>query len=215
MSQKTQVHNLIILDESGSMNSIREEVIHVFNALLDNIRDVEKQFPEQEHLVSFYTFNGSGIKKLHYMSPVANMEPIDQSKYQPNNNTPLYDAIGEGVVSLRKSVEGREDCHVRVNIMTDGYENVSVEYTQKQIKDLIEEMKKQGWTFTYSGADHDVEKVAMELSIETKIIFDKSRRGMQNWMAKESASMMSYSLNISDKKKRMAKEDKFGLDTDK
>jgi len=215
MSQKTQVHNLIILDESGSMNSIREEVIYAFNALLDNIRDLEKEFPDQEHLVSFYIFNSSRIKKLHFMDPVAMVEPISHQKYQPNNCTPLYDAIGQGVVSLREAVEGREDCHVRVNIMTDGYENASKEYDNSQIKALIEDMKKQGWTFIYSGADHDVEKVAMELSIETKIIFDKSRRGMQNWMANESASMRCYSMDISDRKKRMTKEINFNPDPGK
>jgi len=196
MSQKTQVHNLIILDESGSMNSIRDEVIHAFNALLNNIRDIEKQFPEQEHLVSFYTFNGSGIKKHHIMEPVEQIEQIDHQKYQPNNDTPLYDAIGQGYVDLRASVEGRKDCHVRVNIMTDGYENASKEYSMKKIKDLIEEMKKQGWTFIYSGADHDVEKVAMEIAIERKIVFKKSRKGMADWMANERNLMMSYSFDI-------------------
>jgi len=201
MSQKTQVHNLIILDESGSMNSIREEIIHAFNALLNNIRDVEKQFPEQEHLVSFYTFNGSGIKKLHFMSPVDKMEPLDQQKYQPNNATPLYDAIGHGVVSLRESVEGRNDCHVRVNIMTDGYENASKEYKMSQIKALIEDLKKQGWTFIYSGADHDVEKVALELSIERRIVFKKSERGMSDWTMNESTAYRSYSLDIRNRKK--------------
>ncbi len=207
MSQKTQVHNLIILDESGSMNSIRDEIILAFNALLNNIRDVEKQFPEQEHLVSFYTFNGSGIRQLHFIAPVEQMEHIDRSKYQPNNCTPLYDAIGKGVGDLRKSVEGREECHVRVNIMTDGYENASKEYSMDQIKDLIEEMKKQGWTFIYSGADHDVEKVAMELAIENRIVFKKSKAGMENWALNESSAMMCYSMDIRDRKKSKKKED--------
>lgn len=215
MSQKTQVHNLIILDESGSMNSIREEVIHAFNALLDNIRDLEKEFPDQEHLVSFYIFNSSRIKKLHFMDPVAKVEPISHQKYQPNNCTPLYDAIGQGVVSLRAAVEGREDCHVRVNIMTDGYENASVEYNQRQIKDLINEMKKLGWTFIYSGADHDVEQVAFELSIENKVVFHKSKIGMHDWMANENATMRCYSLDLSDRKKRSEKAGRFERQTDK
>jgi hypothetical protein len=37
---------------------------------------------------------------------------------------------------------------------------------------LIGEMKKQGWTFTYIGANHDVEQVAFSLPINNILKFE-------------------------------------------
>ena len=85
-----------------------------------------------------------------------------------------------------------------VTIITDGYENSSNEYSGKQIKALIEELKKQQWTFAYVGADHDVEQVAFDLSISGKIVFNKSKIGIDNWMRCEQEARMVYSKNIRD-----------------
>ena len=60
MKAKHQVHNLIILDESGSMESIKPTIINGFNELVQSIKGIQKQFPEQEHFISIITFNGFG-----------------------------------------------------------------------------------------------------------------------------------------------------------
>ena len=57
-----KVYNLIILDESGSMESIKTEIISAFNEIVQNIKGLEEKFPGQEHFVSFVTFNSLGIK---------------------------------------------------------------------------------------------------------------------------------------------------------
>ena len=64
MDKKHQVHNLIILDESGSMSVIKSTIIQGFNELVQTIHGIEKQFPEQEHFVSFLTFNSLGKRLL-------------------------------------------------------------------------------------------------------------------------------------------------------
>ena len=51
MEQKHQVHNLIILDESGSMESIKSTIISGFNELVQSIKGIQEQFPEQEQLL--------------------------------------------------------------------------------------------------------------------------------------------------------------------
>jgi hypothetical protein len=60
--QNRTVNNLIILDESGSMEAIKRATIIGFNEVVQTIKGVEKRFPEQEHFVSLVTFNGLGIK---------------------------------------------------------------------------------------------------------------------------------------------------------
>ena len=56
MKPKHQVHNLIILDESGSMQSIKSLIINGFNELVQSVKGIEEQFPEQEHLIPPFLF---------------------------------------------------------------------------------------------------------------------------------------------------------------
>ena len=50
MQKKHEVHNLIILDESGSMDSIKKNIIQGFNEIVQTVKGIEKEFSEQEHL---------------------------------------------------------------------------------------------------------------------------------------------------------------------
>ena len=66
METKHQVHNLIILDESGSMGSIKKTIIQGFNEIVQTVKGVELNFPEQEHFISqcigHYLFLGKNKK---------------------------------------------------------------------------------------------------------------------------------------------------------
>ena len=83
METKHQVHNLIILDESGSMESIKNTIIEGFNEIVQTVKGIEKEFPEQEHFISLVTFNGLGQKLLHFIDPVSRLEQIDEKRYRP------------------------------------------------------------------------------------------------------------------------------------
>jgi len=200
METKHQVHNLIILDESGSMESIKKTVIEGFNEIVQTVKGIEKDFPEQEHFISLVTFNGRGQKLLHFIDPVSRLEQIDEKRYQPEASTPLYDAMGFSFVKLRQVVENLTDYNVLVTILTDGEENASQEYTGIAIKKLIDELKLNRWTFTYIGADHDVEGFAATISITNTMVFDKNEADMKRMFMKEKSSRYNYSQNIREKK---------------
>lgn len=200
METKHQVHNLIILDESGSMESIKEIIIQGFNEIVQTVKGVEKDFPEQEHFISFVTFNGLGQKLLHFIDPVSKLEQIDDKRYQPDASTPLYDAMGFSITKLRQVLEGKTDYDVLVTILTDGEENASKEYSGRSIKKLINELKLNRWTFTYIGTDHDVEKFAASISISNTIYFSKTSLGVKKMIAQESKARTKYSQNIREKK---------------
>jgi len=200
MEKKHQVHNLIILDESGSMQSIREMIISGFNELVQTIKGIEKEYPEQEHFISLVTFNGLGRKVIHFTEPAAMLESIDSSKYQPNYSTPLYDAMGDSITSLKQALGKQKDYNVLVTILTDGEENASKEYNGTAIKKLVEEMKQSGWTFTYIGTDHDVEKFATNISITNVMFYKKDTGGVNELFRKERDARAAYSQKIRDKK---------------
>lgn len=200
MSEKHEVHNLIILDESGSMDSIKPQIISGFNELVQTAKGIEKEFPEQEHYISLVTFNGLGRKLLHFIDPVSKLSTIDDSLYQPNANTPLFDAMGDAFARLRKALEGKKDFNVLVTILTDGEENASQEYNMQTIKSMIEELKGKNWTFTYIGTEHDVEKFAVSVSITNTMSFQKNNASMKSMFMKEQSARHRYSAKIREKK---------------
>jgi hypothetical protein len=197
MQEIHKVFNLIILDESGSMSSIKSATIQGFNEVVQTIKGVQEQFPKQEHTITFVTFNGLGVKTHLFNQAVSKLDELNEDSFRPNASTPLYDAIGDGVNRLRPEVDKETKKNVLVTILTDGYENASKEYTGKAIKALIEEMKQHNWTFTYMGADHDVEAVATSISITNTIKFKKSSKGMKDLFTKERSARMKYSGKLS------------------
>ncbi|MBK6611112.1 MAG: VWA domain-containing protein [Sphingobacteriales bacterium] len=196
MEKKHQVHNLIILDESGSMESIKTAIIQGFNELVQTIQGIEKQFPEQEHFISFVSFNGLGQKLLHFIDPASKLKQIDDKTYKPNASTPLFDAMGFSINKLKQSLQGQTDFNVLVTILTDGEENASKEFSGNDIKKLVEELKQNRWTFTYIGTDHDVEKIAISLSINNTMLFEKNEAGIRKMFMKEQNSRANYSRKI-------------------
>ena len=200
METKHQVHNLIILDESGSMESIKKSIIEGFNEIVQTVKGIEKEFPEQEHFISLVTFNGLGKKLLHFIDPVSRLEQIDDKRYRPDASTPLYDAMGFGIAKLRQVVDNLTNYNVLVTILTDGEENASFEYSGRDIRKLIDMLKLNRWTFTYIGADHDVEQFAASISITNTMVFNKNEAGMKAMFLKEKSSRQNYSQNIREQK---------------
>jgi hypothetical protein len=195
-----KVYNLIILDESGSMGAIKNATISGFNEVVQTIKGIEQKFPEQQHFISLVSFNGLGIKTLLDKTPVASLKQIDPNTYHPDSVTPLYDAIALSVIKLRLDIAGIENVNVLVTILTDGEENASKEFNHAQVNSIINEQKNHGWTFTYIGANHDVERVAHSISIMNSMTFEADEVLMKHAFAKESKARELYSKNIREKK---------------
>ncbi len=193
---KHLVHNLIILDESGSMESIKRPTIQSFNEIIQTAKAMEAQFPEQEHRISFLTFNGAG-RSLHlWNQPVAKAAPVDAEKYSPNASTPLYDAMGFAISRLHAELSAVAACNVLVTIFTDGEENASVEWKGSDIKKLVEKLQKNHWTFTYIGTDHDVSTAADRIAISNVLAFAKSEEGLMDMLEQERTARTNYNRKI-------------------
>lgn len=75
--QKTQVFNVIILDRSGSMESLRQAVVDGFNETLAGIRKAQESYADtQEHYVSLVTFCGCGVRNVYDKVPVTEANPL-------------------------------------------------------------------------------------------------------------------------------------------
>jgi Mg-chelatase subunit ChlD len=199
MENRHKVFNLIILDESGSMQSIKRATIQGFNEVVQTIRGVEQQFPEQEHFISLVTFNGLGIKTRLALQPVASLEEIDGTKFRPDASTPLFDALGYCLTSLRNATGHLDNYNVLVTILTDGEENASAEYSGAAIKGMIDELSLKNWTFTYIGANHDVAGFALKISVTNTMTFQSNEEDMKRMFEREKNARMNYSRKIRDK----------------
>ena len=173
---KTRIFNLIIIDESGSMQSIKKEAIDSVNETIQTIRSAQKKHEEQEHYVSLVTFNDD-VKTIHDCVPVSDVTELTSETYQPACCTALYDAMGLSANVLRKKVADMDK--VLVTVVTDGCENASREYSGKAIKALVDELKDKGWVFAYIGANQDVEAVAATISITNAMNFETTPEGTQ------------------------------------
>ena len=198
---KTQVFNVIILDKSGSMESIRAAAIDGLNETLAGIKKAQERHADtQEHFVSLLTFCDCEKKYVFDKIPATEARALTREDYQPCCCTPLYDAMGFTLTSMRNHVATIEDSVVVVTIITDGLENSSKEYTGAAVKQLVEELNKEGWTFTYMGANQNSVEVAFNISIRNSRSFIAVPQGITSAMSKDSKSRMSFFDRLADYK---------------
>lgn len=190
---KTQVYNLVILDKSGSMESIRTEAINGYNETLGSIKATQLKFLDtQEHFVSLAAFCDCGIDMIYDMTPIKDADKLTKEKYDPCCCTPLFDAIGKTVKTLKKKIADVEDAAVLVTIITDGYENSSKEWDGKAVSKLIEECKEEGWMFSFIGAGEDVVKVATTISITNTMVWENTSEGTKKMFEDENNARVRF-----------------------
>jgi uncharacterized protein YegL len=191
-----KVFNLIILDESGSMESIKQATINGFNELIQSIKHSLKDFSAIEQYVNFFSFNGQGIKEHLPLCRAEHLNFLSAEKYVPDHMTPLYDAIGFTVNQLKKAIENETQYSVLVTILTDGEENNSKEYRFEDIAALIGNMRSKGWVFTYIGANHNVEQTAVSLNINNHLQFEATEEDTEQMFEKNNNSRKKYMNKI-------------------
>lgn len=176
---ETRIYNLIILDESGSMGSIREQALSGANETIQTIKAAQQENPDDNQMLTFVTFDSGNrrpdVRTIIDCEKIESVQVITPDQYQPWGSTPLYDAMGLSFNALREVV--REGDHVLVTVITDGYENSSHFFTAEKIKALVDELTSLGWVFTYIGANQDSEKTACGLGIKSTMDFQATVRG--------------------------------------
>ena len=192
MSKKNKAYNLIILDESGSMESIKDATISGFNELIQSIQLEADKDPEMKQFIQFFSFNSDAIRELVPLQQVKSLPLLNPQTYVPAAMTPLFDAIGHATNKLRYALEQEKDYVVLVTILTDGAENASKEYTRQTISNIIKQLEEQNWVFTYMGTNQDVLAESMKISVSNYMSFNYNPAGMKAAMNKEQSSRSRF-----------------------
>lgn len=144
---------VVILDESGSMDSVREDIIKSLNKFIAEQQQVADK-PDSTALFTLIKFNAMPTT-VRLNVPFATVAPLSVADYHPNGGTALYDAIG----ATLEAYKGEKN--VLVVIVTDGEENQSKAHKQSDVAAEIERLKGDtaaAWSFVYIGCDSITEK---------------------------------------------------------
>ena len=180
IARKTHIY--ILLDRSGSMSSIANDVIGGFNQM---IKDQKANGPDaQVTLVQFDSQDPQAV--IVAGAPIAEITDLTGETFIPRGGTPLLDATGLLIGRVRVEAAAREATGLpKQDILfvsiTDGEENESSEYSLPQIKKLFKECEKAGWTFVFVSAALDAYGDAERIGVKHGNIqaFDKSAHGTQ------------------------------------
>jgi hypothetical protein len=194
--KKAQIHNLIIVDESGSMSGLEKVTVGGITETIATIKKAQEDFGDtQQHYLTLVTFDsGSGNEppiRTHFDDvPIVTVD--DFTNYHPRGCTPLFDAMGETLTRLHESIKDNANATGVVTVITDGMENASRKWTGNALRHLIEQLKEEGWTFSYMGSCHDVVEVTMKLSIDHVMEFDHDAVGASNTWRRDMSSKQAY-----------------------
>lgn len=200
-----RIYNLIILDESGSMEAIEEQAISGLNETFQTISNAQKDHQEQKHFISFVTFNSRAIRKVMDIKPVDTNKKLEWTDYHPDECTPLFDAMGKSINELKRIVNEKDV--VLVTIITDGCENASRLYSGSDIKKLVNELKKKGWVFAYIGTNQDVDAVADEIGVRSRMNYEYSDLGARHMFEVERRSRRHLYDRLAQFGKSIVEED--------
>lgn len=180
MSKKSDKLQIVcILDMSGSMTPIADEVIGSFNHFIEEQKKLEGKAE-----VTLVVFDGIIEVPLDKVK-LKKVQPIDSTIYKPRGMTALYDAIGKTIQNFDEYKD------VVLLIQTDGAENSSQEFTQSVVQEMVKNKEAEGWDITFLGANIDAKSVGASLGValHKSVQYTADTNGIQEAFA--CMSMMS------------------------
>lgn len=142
VKHNTDFKIVVILDESGSMEPIRSDMIKALNDLVNEQKQLKRPCK-----FTLYKFNDT-INHVVEDRNLGDVKKFSLDDYTPDRSTALYDAIGSAIDRFRY------ESNVLLVIITDGLENASTKYNKTQIFDMLDEKKKyRDWTYVYLSND--------------------------------------------------------------
>ncbi|MER3388204.1 MAG: vWA domain-containing protein [Microcella pacifica] len=158
MSDPDYTALLLIIDRSGSMVDIRDDMV----GGLTNLLAAQAELPGTL-TVDIVTFDNEIEHQAVFADPATVTVQLE-----PRGSTALLDALGESLEGFRSALEAlpphARPSTVQVVVVTDGHENASQRYTRDQVKRLITDLAAEWkWDFVYLGANQDAITVGVGL----------------------------------------------------
>jgi hypothetical protein len=147
------MHAYILLDRSGSMQSLWVEALSSVNAYAKELANKKDGHSVDSH-ITFAVFDGQeGLQfdVLRRKQPALHWETVTDREASPRGMTPLLDAM----VRIVALADADSPDKAVIVVMTDGQENASREVTRDGVKAALERVKAKGWEVVFLGANFD------------------------------------------------------------
>lgn len=147
------MHAYILLDRSGSMQSLWVEALSSVNAFAKELAN-KTDGPAVDSHVTLAVFDSQEslqFDTLRRKQPALHWESVTDKDATPRGMTPLLDAMVR-IISL---AEGDNPDKAVIVVMTDGQENASREVTREGVKAALDRVKAKGWEVVFLGANFD------------------------------------------------------------
>ncbi|QCR20292.1 vWA domain-containing protein [Agrococcus sp. SGAir0287] len=150
MTDPSYTAMLLVIDRSGSMSTIRDEMVQALEVMI-----AEQRKEPGLLTVDVVTFDD----RIEHAVVLGDPEVV-RIELEPRGATALYDAIGVAVqqfgARLAAMPEHARPSTVQVIVVTDGLENASQEWTAESVKATVERQRTEfGWDFVFLGANQD------------------------------------------------------------
>lgn len=206
----------IILDRSGSMQSVASDTIGGFNSFL---KDQQEQ--PSEAVLSLVQFDNE-YETVYSGKPIKDASKLTDATFQPRGMTALLDAIGRTInatgARFSELPESDRPDKVILVIMTDGFENASHEFDNIKIAEMIRtQTNDYNWDFVFVGANQDAVLSAKAIGINTAnaLSYAANAQGTSAVYASLSANVTSRrvgrSMGMSFSKEDREKQKKAGV----
>jgi uncharacterized protein YegL len=188
----------IVLDRSGSMDSIKNDTIGGFNSFLS-----DQQKADGEGLLTLVQFDDRYEVQQDAVN-LKSVQPLNDKTFSPRGSTALLDAIGRTIQSTGKRLdampEGEKPAKIVFVIITDGFENASKTYNQHHINDMIAHQRDvYQWEFVFLAANQDAISTASGLGINAAnaMTYAANSAGAAASMDSLSRNLVSYRSGVS------------------
>jgi uncharacterized protein YegL len=185
---------VFILDRSGSMSRLTGDTIGGFNSTIN-----EQKKKEGEAVVSVVLFDDV-YSVLHNGVDIKSVPELTNKEYFARGSTALLDAIGKTIntvgARLKNTPEDERPAKVLLIITTDGEENASREFSDEQIKAMIEHQKtKYNWDVLFIGGDiHSVNYAQRNLGVADSVFTVQSVDGEHSRYMGMNAAITNYRI---------------------
>lgn len=150
MVNKNLTEIIVILDRSGSMQTLKSDTIGGFNSFI-----AEQKKSEGKAVLTLVQFDD------HYQidyegKDINDVNDLNETSYVPRGSTALLDAVGMTIntVGARLSAleEDKRPGSVIFLVITDGAENASREFQANKVKEMVKHQTDvYKWSFIFMG----------------------------------------------------------------
>lgn len=188
MTNQNLTEVIVLIDRSGSMTSIKNDMEGGFNTFIEEQKKIAGEC--QVTVAQFDT-------EYEILYSGKNVQDVPKLELVPRGSTALFDSLAKLITDvgtrLASTKEEERPGKVICLVITDGYENASHEFTRQKIFDMITHQRdKYNWEFIYLGANQDAFAEGGSMGFTSSFNYVANSAGTRDMMRNVSVGISNY-----------------------